>query len=122
MPRVVHFELPADNPENLAEFYTKVFGWTIQKWDGPVEYWLVMTGPQDQPGIDGGIGRRTDGMSVTTNTLDVSSVDGYAEKVTKAGGSIVRPKMAIPGVGHLAYCKDPDGNVFGIMETDPSAR
>jgi predicted enzyme related to lactoylglutathione lyase len=122
MPRVVHFEIPADNPEKLVEFYSEVFGWTIQKWNGPVEYWLVMTGPQDQPGIDGGIGRRTDGMSVTTNTLEVASVDEYAAKVTEAGGSVVRPKMAIPGVGYLAYCKDPDGNVFGIMQTDMSAK
>ena len=57
MLRVTHFEMPADDPERLAEFYTNVFGWTVEKWDGPVDYWLVMTGDEGVPGIDGGIRR-----------------------------------------------------------------
>jgi hypothetical protein len=31
------------------------------------------------------------------------------------------PKMPVPGVGWLAYAKDPDGNIFGMMQTDASA-
>lgn len=31
------------------------------------------------------------------------------------------PKTAAPGVGWLAYCKDTEGNIFGLMENDPSA-
>ena len=31
------------------------------------------------------------------------------------------PKMAIPGVGWLAYGKDTEGNIFGVMQTDPAA-
>ena len=122
MPRVVHFEIPADDPDKLAEFYQKAFGWTFRKWDGPMDYWLVMTGPGDQPGIDGGMGRKSDGMSAVTNTLDVPSVDEYVAKIEEAGGTITVPKMAIPGVGWMAYFKDPDGNTFGIMEDDPSAK
>ena len=38
MPRVVHFEIRADNPERAVKFYSEIFGWEIQKWDGPVEY------------------------------------------------------------------------------------
>ncbi|MFH1502835.1 MAG: VOC family protein [Candidatus Eisenbacteria bacterium] len=122
MPRVVHFEIPADDPDKLAEFYKSVFGWTIQKWDGPVDYWLVMTGSKDQPGIDGGMGRKSDGMSAVVNTMDVPSVDEYVSKIEAAGGTITVPKMAIPGVGWMAYFKDPDGNVSGIMEEDASAK
>ena len=51
--RVTHFEIPSDNPEKAAQFYTAAFGWQIQKWGGPQEYWLVHTG-DGQPGIDGG--------------------------------------------------------------------
>jgi predicted enzyme related to lactoylglutathione lyase len=58
MPRVVHFEIHAEKPEKAVEFYSKVFGWKIQKWDGPVDYWLVSTGSADERGIDGGIMRR----------------------------------------------------------------
>lgn len=45
MSRIVHFEIPAEKPEQIAEFYKKVLGWDIIKWGGPVDYWLVGTGP-----------------------------------------------------------------------------
>ena len=54
MPRVIHFEFAADNPERAAKFYREVFGWESAKWGGPMDYWLVKTG-SDGPGIDGGI-------------------------------------------------------------------
>jgi predicted enzyme related to lactoylglutathione lyase len=122
MSRVVHFEIPADNPERVAEFYKKVLGWVIQKWEGPVDYWLISTGKNSEPGIHGGIARKKDrpdpGVLVTAQ---VDSVDASLKKIIKAGGSIVVPKRAIPGVGYQAYFRDPEGNVIGIMKNDPSA-
>ncbi|RLE04501.1 MAG: VOC family protein, partial [Bacteroidetes bacterium] len=44
MSRIVHLEIPADNPERTIKFYKKVFDWQIEKWDGPFEHWLIMTG------------------------------------------------------------------------------
>lgn len=38
MSRVVHFEIPADDPKRSIKFYETEFGWTIEKWDGPIEY------------------------------------------------------------------------------------
>jgi predicted enzyme related to lactoylglutathione lyase len=122
MPRVIHFELPADNPERAADFYRTVFGWQIQKWEGPQDYWLVSTGPQDQPGINGGLLHRPHPGAVTCNTIDVTSVDEAVASITKHGGKNVVPKMAIPGVGHLAYCTDTEGNVFGVMQADRNAK
>lgn len=121
MSRVVHFEIAATRPEDLVRFCTDVFGWTIQNWAGPIEYWLVTTGPGTEPGIDGAIRRRSEGTPGTVNTISVSSVDASAEKVLRSGGRVVAPKMAVPGVGYMAYCADPEGNLFGIMEEDPSA-
>jgi uncharacterized protein len=121
MPRIIHFELPADNPDRAAEFYKNVFGWQFQKWEGPQEYWLITTGPKDQPGINGGLMRRQYPGAGTCNTVDVASVDGAVTTITKHGGKNVVPKMAIPGVGYLAYCSDPEGNVFGLMQADPNA-
>jgi len=53
--RVVHFELAADDPDRCAQFYAAAFGWKIEKWGGPTDYWLVTTGEPGEPGIDGGI-------------------------------------------------------------------
>ena len=115
MPRVTHFELAADDPERASAFYREVFGWTVSKWDGPVDYWLVTTGEEGEPGIDGAIQRREEGAT-TVNTIDVSSVDEFVEKIVAAGGQIAPPKMEVPGVGFLAYGIDTEGNVFGIFE------
>ena len=121
MSRVVHFEIPADDPERAIQFYEKVFNWKIEKWEGPVEYWLITTGPEDQPGIDGGLGRRDDPAVGVENTIDVKDLDASVAEVEKHGGQVTRPKMAVPGVGWMAYFKDTEGNVFGLMQTDPDA-
>lgn len=121
MSRVVHFELAADDPERASQFYSAVLGWKIDKWDGPQDYWLATTGEAGLPGIDGAIMRRAPQMPSVVNTVDVASVDDAVAKVTANGGQVVEPKMAIPGVGYLAYCLDTEGNAFGLMQSDPNA-
>jgi uncharacterized protein len=120
MSRVVHFEIPADNPQALMDFYGGVFGWQYQKF-GDLPYWAVTTGPEDTPGINGGIMARNHPEQPCVNTIAVASIEDTLAAVATAGGSCVVPKMPIPGVGWLAYCKDPEGNIFGIHVTDPSA-
>ena len=122
MPRVIHFEIDAVKPERLVAFYGKIFGWKMEKWEGPVEYWLITTGKDDQPGINGGLSKRTESQPTMVNTIDVPSVDEFVKKVEKNGGKIVVPKHAIPGVGYIAYLKDPEGNMFGMMQDNPSAK
>lgn len=101
------------------KFYTEVFGWKVEKW-GPVDYWLVQTG--DGPGIDGALKMRDRPNESATNTVEVPSLEVYMEKVAKKGGEVISEKMTIPGVGYFAYCRDIEGNVFGIMESDESAQ
>jgi len=122
MPRVIHFEIPADDPQRAVAFYEKAFGWKIVKWEGPMEYWLVMTGPEGEPGIDGGLARRSAPGDSTVNTIGVDSVDAYVAKIVANGGKVIRPKAAVPGVGWLAYCQDTEGNVFGLMQEDRSVK
>jgi hypothetical protein len=119
MNRVVHFELPADDPERAAGLYREVFGCAVDKGDGPVDYWLVTTGGDDEPGINGGIKRRPEQDVGTINTLGVASIDECLGRIQRAGGTIVMPKTEIPGVGFHAYCRDTEGNVFGLMESTP---
>jgi predicted enzyme related to lactoylglutathione lyase len=127
VPRVVHFEIHAENPERAKGFYSGVFDWEFSKWEGTQDYWLITTGPDDEPGINGGLVRRQgaiDGQAVIAYvcTVDVSSVDETVQQVTQHGGSVAVPKMAVPGIGWLAYCKDTEGNLFGLMASDPGAK
>ena len=127
MPRVVHFEIHAADPDRTVNFYKTLFGWDFQKWEGPMEYWLITTGPNDQPGINGGLVRRQgeiDGQAVIAYvcTVDVENLVAADEKAVNNGGQIALPKMPIPGMGWLAYCKDTEGNIFGMMQGDPNAK
>ncbi len=121
MRRVVHFEVQADDPDRASRFYEEVFGWKIQKWDGPVDYWLAATGEESDPGINGAIKHKVTPEQTVINTIDVPSVDEYIEKTLDAGGSVVMPRTEIPGVGYHAYCKDTEGNIFGLIEGGPSS-
>ena len=136
MNRIVHFEIHSARPEKAAKFYGDVFGWDVKEWVIPGasipdenRYWMVTTGPENEPGINGGImfrrGQRpAEGQPVNAYvcTIGVESVTDSVERAVKAGGVMAVPKMPIPGVGWLAYCKDPDGNIFGVLQDDKNAK
>jgi len=114
--RVVHFEIPANNPVALTEFYGELFGWSFARApNAPVEYWACDTG-SDGPGINGGIVKKQHPQHPAMNYVDVVSLDEAIEKSTKLGAQLAVPKKPIPGVGAIACLVDPEGNVFGLIE------
>lgn len=121
MPRVSHFDIPADDPRRAQKFYVDVFGWKFEKWDGPMDYWMANTGTEE-PGINGGLSKRMPGQLGMTNTITVPSVDDFSDKIVDNGGQLIVPKVAIPRVGWFAQCTDTEGNVFGIIEMDDAAK
>ena len=127
MGRTVHFEIQASEPQALIEFYGKMFDWSFSKWEGG-EYWLVGTGEVGAPGINGGLlprrgPRPDDGAAVNAFvcTVDVEDLDKSLALLKELKGTVAVPRMPVPGVGWLAYAKDPDGNIFGMMQNDASA-
>lgn len=121
MPRPVHFEIHANDPDRAIAFYREIFGWTFTKWDGPWSYWLIDTGAG--MGINGGLISRqgpqpVEGQAVNAFviTVDVPSCDRAIVRAEELGGSLALEKMEIPGMGWLAYVKDPEGNILGVME------
>lgn len=128
MPRVIHFEIHADEPERAIRFYTDLFGWQFTSWNGPLPYWLITTGPDGTPGINGGLMKRHhplsghDAVIAYVCTVHVDDLDQSLTRGFELGGTVALPKMPIPGVGWLAYLKDPEGNVFGLMQADAAAK
>lgn len=132
MSRVVHFEIQADDLERARAFYGAVFGWEFQDWSsavGGAPYWGIVTGPDDQPGINGGLLQRpatTPGPGQGTNayvcTMGVEDYDATEKKILDAGGQVALPKMALTGMAWQGYYLDPDGNTFGIHQPDPEAK
>jgi len=121
MSKIIHFEIYADDPARASGFYESVFDWRVDKWEGPVEYWLISTDDRDETSINGAIRKRMS-HETTVNTIDVPSIDESTQKVAGAGGRVIVPKSVIPGIGYHAYCTDTEGNLFGIMQQDSSAR
>jgi uncharacterized protein len=126
MPRPVHFEIHAAEPARAVAFYESVFGWKFERW-GDVPYWLITTGDTN-PGIDGGLVPRqgpapADDAPVGSfvNTIDVADLDATSAAITGGGGTVALAKHAVPTVGWLAYFKDTEGNLFGVMQSDPDA-
>ncbi len=120
MPRVIHFEIAANDPEKMVAFYKNTFGWEIQSWEGPMEYYLIKTGDRSKPGIDGAITPKKNAVGDIVNTIDVPSFDEALKKVVDNGGKAISKKTLIPGVGTMCYCEDIEGNKFGIMEALPN--
>lgn len=121
MNRFVHFELATDDLEKTAAFYREVFGWKVEKWDGPVDYWLVDSGDGTAPGINGGLMPAGGDFRGTVNTIEVADIDAAMARVQSHGGQIVLEKLAIPGVGYQAYFRDNAGILVGLHQADTSA-
>jgi|ERR1051326_2794608 predicted enzyme related to lactoylglutathione lyase len=121
MNRVVHFEIPVDDTGKALKFYEEVFGWKAKRW-GDLEFWLVTTGDGRGTGINGAIMKKKDPQQPVACSIEVENIDEMIKLIPEKGGQIVVPKMPIPGVGWLAYFKDTDGNISGIMQNDTSAK
>jgi predicted enzyme related to lactoylglutathione lyase len=127
MGRPVHFEIHAADPERIRDFYEQVFGWDFQRW-GEQQYWMVTTGADGTLGINGGLLPRqgpAPAAGASPNafviTVSVDDVDATVERALGLGASLAMPRMAVPGVGHLAYLADPDGNLVGALQPDEAA-
>ena len=121
MGRITHFDISADEPEKLKPFYETIFDWQFEKWDGPMDYWLITTGPDEKPGINGGLAKRQKDNYIM-NTIEVENIDDTIIQIEELGGKIVSEKGPIPGVGYFATFNDPEGNLLGIMQPDEKAK
>lgn len=121
MNRFTHFELVTDDAEKTAAFYREVFGWNVEKWQGPVDYWLVTTGEEGTPGINGGLMVDAQWPKGTVNTIEVDDIDAAIARAAARGAEVLMPKHAIPGVGYQAYIKDNVGITIGLHQNDPQA-
>lgn len=130
MSRVVHFEIQADDVERAKLFYGSVFDWAFQDYGEAfgAAYWGIVTGPEREPGINGGLLPRpapTAGPGSGTNafvcTIEVVDYDATEARIIAAGGRIALPKTALTGMAWQGYYLDTEGNTFGIHQPDPNA-
>ncbi len=130
MSRVVHFEVLADDLERAKAFYAAVFGWEFQDYGAVTgsPYWGIVTGPDDDMGINGGLMQRPvpaaapeQGVTAYVCTIGVEDFDATAARVLAAGGQVALPKTALTGMAWQGYFLDTEGNTFGVHQPDPDA-
>ena len=114
--RIVHFELPSTDLAASRKFYENVFGWKFTQYEGPVEYWLATTGEPGEPGIDGALGGAANELKGTVNTVGVDNLDEALAQAQANGAEVVMPKDEVPGMGWLAYVREPGGAVIGMFQ------
>ena len=118
---VTHFEIYAETPAKLAEFYRTLLGWQIEKAPG-IDYWRVQTNSAGDNGVNGGLlFRPIPGPRSWVHYVHVQSLDETVEHVIRLGGAVVRPKAAVPKTAWYAVVADPEGNIFALWEADPTA-
>jgi predicted enzyme related to lactoylglutathione lyase len=125
---IIHFEIPANDPEKLSGFYKNLFGWKFEKMSmGEMgDYWMIETRPgtaqnmaeaEKRPGTNGGMMKKMGPTQRPVNYVFVESVDDFSKKIKDLGGKIITPKTPIPNMGAFALALDPEGNAFGIFES-----
>ena len=123
MSSVVHFEIHAEDVQRAVDFYVAAFGWRTEDWSEFTgsPYIGVHTRAEGEPGINGGLGGAANEFKGTVNTVGVDDIDAVLKKVIENGGQIVMPRDEIPGVGLLAYVREPGGAVIGLMQSFPGS-
>lgn len=119
--RVVHFEIPVDEPERASTFYRDAFGWNVTKWEGQ-NYWLLQSGGDEGYGANGALQPRQASPDGITVYMSVENIDEAMQKIKEAGGHLLTGKMAVPSMGYSAHFRDTEGNTLGLFQPDPSVR
>ncbi len=119
---IIHFEIPTDNVEKLKKFYSSLFGWKIEKSQGPLDYWTIETVPVNEkmeplrPGVNGGMFNKEGRDLRPVNYISVESIDEYIKKTEALGGKIIQQKQEVPDIGWIALALDPEGNPFAMLQ------
>ena len=118
---IVHVEFPAASPKEAAGFYTELFGWKHEEFQG--DYWMFNAGNGPGGGYNpvgtGGMFEVKPGdVLVYVSTDDIEASLAKAEAL---GGEKLTGKSPIPGMGWYAIFKDPTGNIVGLYSDDQQA-
>jgi predicted enzyme related to lactoylglutathione lyase len=120
---LTHFEIHGEHPAQLADFYQRVFGWQVEKIEG-VNYWRITTPTGEGEGatMNGGLTYRAlPDLNGWLLFVQVAVLDDTVALIESLGGSVVRPKTAVPRTAWVTIVADPEKNVFGVWQADPSA-
>jgi predicted enzyme related to lactoylglutathione lyase len=113
--RIIHVELTSTDVDRASAFYAKAFGWTTEASPFIGGYLVASTGQGD--GIDAAIMSREYQQQPAIAWIEVDDLDATLAAVADAGGSAASDPQELPGVGRLAYVRDPEGTLVGVRQS-----
>jgi len=117
---LIHFEIPADDVQKIADFYRNVLGWKIES-SPEFEGYLMVTTSGREDAVEGGIMKKQMPQQTGLNYYEVDSIEDFNSKVKENGGQVLMEKMPVPKMGFFSVCLDPEGNPVGSWLTDENA-
>ena len=129
MNPVVHFEMPYEDRDRMAKFYSSVFGWETQMMGQDMgNYVVVQTDETDNKGmlkktnrINGGFYQKSPEHGGVSVVISVDDIQAAINKVIASGGKIVggsKPGIPdnIPGIGLYIGIIDTEGNHIALLQ------
>ncbi|MEY8875036.1 MAG: VOC family protein [Leptothrix sp. (in: b-proteobacteria)] len=109
-------ELMTAQPQAAADFYHKLFDWTVQAMPMPNgDYLVIKVGDTPMGGIMA-MPTAATGMAPTWGCyVTVDNTDETAGECEALGGRVLVKPTDIPGVGRFAVLQDPQGATLNIM-------
>ena len=115
---VCWMEIPVTDIDRATAFYNAVFETELTRDDSGPNPMAIFPFPPDKPSVAGHLypGKPpAKGSGPTIHIVVPGKLEEAMERVTKAGGEVVSPAIAIPP-GRFAYAHDLDGNSIGLFE------
>ena len=123
---VVHFEMPADDRNRMANFYATAFGWKTQMLGEDMGNYVLVTtteskedGTPKNPGsIIGGFYPKNPELTdqYPTVVIAIDDIKKTMNDIKAAGGKLIGEPMEIPGYGLYLSFYDTEGNRVSIMQ------
>ncbi|MGL4630800.1 MAG: VOC family protein [Leadbetterella sp.] len=110
------FDIYVSNMDRAKTFYETVFN--LQLTDLPIEWGKQSLFPFDHEGsnISGALVEKVDMMPGNSTIIYFQTEDCISEenRIEKAGGKIIQPKMPIGEFGFVSIFVDTEGNTVGL--------
>jgi uncharacterized protein len=116
---VVRWQIISPQPDEVASFYTKLFGWRLQQ-NNALGYRELSAG--DAKGIDGGVWPAPpEAHTFVQLFVEVPDLDACIADAARLGAKVIVPKSDLPDGDSMAVLLDPTGMSVGIRQAGPKS-
>jgi hypothetical protein len=107
---VVHVEVTGKNGPALQQFYSEIFGWSLDT-NNPGGYGMLR-----EDNLTAGIGASQDGgAGQVTFYVHADDPEAVLRDVEAKGGRVIMPLTEVAPETNIALFADPEGHVVGLM-------